>query len=158
MEVTPLLYTGLDTEPYNAFSLTCMATKPTEVIPNISLTWFHNGTQLDTSVLGVSISEDESSSGAMKSSQLSVDADDPSDSGSYSCQASLAIPESDTVESSQASLITIIGNTMVHTLSLSLQHYRYNDLWLFFFQRRSNLTSCSNATRQYHHNCKLCCG
>ena len=94
-----------------------MATKPTEVIPNISLTWFHNGTQLDSSVLGVSISEDESSNGAMN--QLSVDADDSSDSGSYSCQASLTIPESDTVESSQASIITIIGKNSPYFESIT---------------------------------------
>ena len=114
IEVAPLFYTGLDAEPYNAFSLTCNATKPNEVIPNISLTWFHNGTQLDTSALGVTISEDESSNGAIRSTLLSVAADNASDSGSYSCQASLAIPESGAVENSQASVITIIGNTAVH--------------------------------------------
>jgi hypothetical protein len=48
----------------------------------------------------------------MRSSLLSVAADNASDSGSYSCQASLAIPESGTVENSQASVITIIGPTL----------------------------------------------
>ena len=109
MEVTPLSYTGLDTEPYNDFSLNCTATKPAEVIPSILLTWFHNDTQLDASELGVSISEDESSNSAVTLSQLSFAADNSSDSGSFSCQASISIPESGTVESSQTSIITIIG-------------------------------------------------
>ena len=139
MEVTPLSYTGLDTEPYNDFSLNCTATKPPEVIPSILLTWFHNVMRLDASVLGVSISEDESNSGAVKSSQLALSVDNSSDSGSYSCQATISIPDSDTVESSQTSIVTIIGNSIVHNSTLDIT---FSSIFLSIKVRHYQLLQC----------------
>ena len=107
--VTPLVYTGKDIYPFNAFTLHCTASKPSNVIPSLQLSWYHNGIQLDNSIQGVSILEEEVNNGVEKTGSLSVTSAQTQDSGSYMCRAAISIPESKEVTAEQASTILITG-------------------------------------------------
>lgn len=107
--IVPSSYSGVDVDPFNTFTLRCTARKPTTVTPSLDLSWYHNEVQLDNSVAGVSIAEEESSNGAQKSSMLTVTSANAMKSGVYTCIASVSIPESNTVTSNQSSNVTIRG-------------------------------------------------
>lgn len=103
----PSSYTGADIAPYNTFGITCNATKPVEVTPALELAWYHNGTQLDNSFAGVLISEIERN--AEVSSELSIVGASAVASGSYVCSVIIAVPESNMVQETQESVVTIRG-------------------------------------------------
>ena len=116
--IVPSSYSGVDVDPFNTFTLLCTARKPTTITPSLDLSWYHNEVQLDNSVAGVSITEEESSSGAQKSSMLTVTSANAVNSGVYMCSASVSIPESNTVTSNQSSCVTIRG-----------YHFQVNTCW-----------------------------
>ena len=107
--VSPLLYSGLDVDPFNTFTLVCMARKPGSILPALDLSWYHNEMQLDNSIAGISISVEEVSRGAEKSSTLTVNSATTVSSGVYTCIASVSVPESNTVMSNQSATVTIRG-------------------------------------------------
>ena len=107
--VMPLSISSVDAEPYNTFTLTCMATKPSSVIPTLDLSWYHNEMQLDNSIVGTSITEDETGGGAEKLTTLTVTSASSISSGLYSCVATVSVPESSTVTSNQTAVVTIRG-------------------------------------------------
>lgn len=107
--VTPTVYSGKDIYPFNMFSLSCTATKPSNVILPIQLSWYRNGIQLDGSVPGITIQEEEVNDGMEKFSSLNVTSALTSNSGLYTCNAAVSIPESDTVTTNQTATVTIAG-------------------------------------------------
>ena len=73
-----------DSDPYDNFTLTCTATKPTIVIPNLVIAWTHNGT-IETGTV-------TTAGGNMTTTvtnTLSFDSVTASDSGTYRCTASI---------------------------------------------------------------------
>lgn len=103
------MYSGLDADPFNTFTLMCTARKPSSIVPALDLSWYHNEMQLDNSITGVSILEEEASGGAERSSTLIVDSATTASSGVYICTASISVPESNTVTSNQSATVTIRG-------------------------------------------------
>ena len=102
-------YSGLDVDPFNTFTLMCTATKPSSIVPALDLSWYHNEMQLDNSIAGISILEDEARGGAERSSTVTVNSATTASSGVYTCIASVSVPESNTVTSNQSVTVTIRG-------------------------------------------------
>ena len=91
-----------DSDPYDNFTLTCTATKPTIVIPNLVITWTHNGT-IETGTV-------TTTGGNMTTTvtnTLSFTTGRPSNSGTYRCTASITIPDSTDITTSEESAVTI---------------------------------------------------
>lgn len=65
--------------------------------------------QLDNSIAGISILEEEASGGAERTSTLTVNSATTATSGVYTCIASVSVPESNTVTSNQSAIVTIRG-------------------------------------------------
>ncbi len=107
--VTPTEYSGKDISPFNTFSLSCTATKPENIVPSLQLNWYHNGVQMDDSVSGVTIQEEEVNGGVEKSSELTVTSASVLSSGMYTCSAIVSIPDSTPVMSNQTATVTITG-------------------------------------------------
>ena len=107
--VTPSSYSGLDVDPFNTFTLMCIATKPSSITPALDISWYHNEMQLDNSIPGISILEEEFSGGAERSSTLIVTSARTISSGVYACIASVSVPESNTVTGDQNVTVTIRG-------------------------------------------------
>lgn len=108
--VTPMEYSGKDIYPFDTFSLSCTSTKPVNIVPSLQLSWYHNGVQLDHSVSGISIQEEEMNGGMEKSSELTVTSARTLSSGFYTCSVVVSIPESNAVMNDQTATITISGN------------------------------------------------
>ena len=104
--VTPTSFIGRDFPPYNNFILTCVASKPSNVLPALVIVWYFNGKQLNNS-LDVSISELDMNN--QKSSMLSVNSADVNTSGSYKCIASISPPESQLVHDTEEITVLIKG-------------------------------------------------
>ena len=111
MNVTlvPSSYSGLDVDPFNTFSLLCSAMKPSSVTPSLDVSWYHSGMQLDSTIVGISITEEEGSGGAEISNTLTVTSARTVNSGEYLCVASISIPDSNTVTSNQSATVDIRG-------------------------------------------------
>ena len=103
------MYSGKDIHPFNMFNLSCTATKPSNVIPSIQLSWYHSGVQLDDSVSGITIQEQEINGGMERSSQLYIISASVLSSGMYICSAAVSIPESETVMTNQTTAVIITG-------------------------------------------------
>uniref|UniRef100_A0A1X7UP85 Uncharacterized protein n=1 Tax=Amphimedon queenslandica TaxID=400682 RepID=A0A1X7UP85_AMPQE len=92
-----------DSDPYDNFTLTCTATKPTIVIPNLVIAWTHNGT-IETGTV-------TTTGGNMTTTvtnTLSFTNSTAADSGTYRCTASITIPDStDIATSSEESTVAI---------------------------------------------------
>ena len=91
-----------DSDPYDNFTLTCTATKPTIVIPNLVITWTHNGT-IETGTV-------TTTGGNMTTTvtnTLSFTTGRPSNSGTYRCTASITIPDSTDITTSEERAVTI---------------------------------------------------
>ena len=87
-----------DSNPYN-FTLTCTATKPTIVIPDLILTWAHNGTmETDTVVTTGTDTAVTTVTNALSFPNITA-----SDSGTYRCVARIDIPDSTTIMTSEES-------------------------------------------------------
>ncbi len=111
VELSPQSFIGADMEPYDTFSLSCLATKPPEVIPTIELLWYKDQVPVgNDSSDGIAIAETTTNEGAQRSNQITISNANQDHSGSYSCLARLTIPESTTLEeSSQDAVATIRG-------------------------------------------------
>jgi hypothetical protein len=107
--LTPTAFSGKDIPPFNTFGLSCTAMKPSAVVPPLQLNWYHHGVQLDSSVSGVNILEEEVSNGTEKSSVLNITSARVFSSGLYTCSVAVSIPESNTVTTNQSATITISG-------------------------------------------------
>lgn len=82
--------------------------KPSNVILPLLLSWHHNGVQLDSSILGITISEEEVDN-TVKSSVLHVTFARVLNSGSYTCSASVSIPESRVITTNAITTVEITG-------------------------------------------------
>ena len=94
---------GLETscpasDPYDSFTLVCTASKPALVIPTLEMIWLHNGTVRQ----GVVTTNND-----IMINTLSVTTSKTSDSGNYTCQAILVIPDSNNITTSETSTVTI---------------------------------------------------
>lgn len=109
--VTPTIYSGKDIYPFNSFTLQCTASKPSNIIPSLQLSWHHHGTQLDNSISNTNniIFEEEVNDGMGKRSHLSINNARVLNSGSYICMVTVSVPESDDVTTQQAATVTITG-------------------------------------------------
>ncbi|XP_019849961.1 PREDICTED: hemicentin-1-like [Amphimedon queenslandica] len=96
-----------DSDPYDNFTLTCRATKPTIVIPNLVIAWTHNGT-LET---GTVTTTGKSMTTAVTNT-LSFDSSTASNSGTYKCTASITIPDSTDITTSEESTVTIRSQSL----------------------------------------------
>ena len=76
----------------------CTASKPALVIPALEVIWLHNGTEHQ----GVVTTNE-----GILTNTLSVGTSKTSDSGSYTCQATLVIPDSNNITTSEISAVTI---------------------------------------------------
>ena len=89
----PMSVLGLETscpasDPYDNFTLTCTASKPTIVLSDLILVWTHNGTIRN----GTSLNSITTSDTATVTNILSYSTILPNNSGTYSCNASLYLP------------------------------------------------------------------
>ena len=87
-----------DSDPYDNFTLVCTASKPALVIPALEVIWLHNGTVRQGVV---------TTNNGIVTNTLSVITSKTSDSGSYTCQATLVIPDSNDITTSETSTIII---------------------------------------------------
>ena len=109
VHLAPTSYIGADVEPYNSFTLTCIASKPSGISPSLDITWLQTGLQVDNSTNGVRIAEEEGVSSEQKTSILSITQATSLKSGNYSCVVILSIPDSNPVQSVRNSTVTIRG-------------------------------------------------
>ena len=93
--VIPTSILGLETsrhchasDPYDNFTLTCTASKPTIVISDLVLSWIHNGT-----IRNGTVSTIATSNTTTVTNTLSYSAILPNNSGTYNCNASLYLPD-----------------------------------------------------------------
>ena len=88
-----------DSDRYDDFTLICTATKPTIVIPDLVLTWTHNGTMetgtVDTTGTDTAVTT--------VTNILSFPNTTASDSGTYRCVARIDIPDSTAIMTSEES-------------------------------------------------------
>lgn len=113
--VSPLVYSGKDIPPFNAFNLACTATKSSSIIPALQLSWYHDGLQLDGTVSDVTILQ-EVRSGMEKSSTLSIASARVMNSGLYTCNVVVSIPESQDVSADHTANVTITGIIYSHSV------------------------------------------
>lgn len=105
--VTPPEFTGKDFHPFNAFTLRCTASKPSGVIPALEVNWFRDEMTLDNSVSGVRIREE--ARGTEATSTITVTLARVVDSGFYTCNVVVNIPESQPLSINQTANVTING-------------------------------------------------
>ena len=92
-----------DSDPYDNFTLTCTATKPTIVIPNLVIAWTHDGT-IET---GTVTTTGEDTMTTTVTNTLNFINSSASDSGTYRCTASITILDSTDIITSEESTVTI---------------------------------------------------
>ncbi len=107
--IVPATYTGKDIYPFNTFSLRCTAMKPSGIIPALQLSWYHGDMQLDDSLPHITISEEETNEGMEKSSVLNITSARVLSSGSYTCSATVSIPESTAALTNRTATVLITG-------------------------------------------------
>ena len=100
--VVPNSFLGLETsctdsDPYDYFTLTCTASKLALVLPDLEVTWYHNGTvrnivQNDNTYITNTINFPTSFA---------------NDSGTYTCVARLVIPDSPNIIQTANTTITL---------------------------------------------------
>ncbi|XP_019851145.1 PREDICTED: neogenin-like [Amphimedon queenslandica] len=97
-----------DSDPYDNFTLTCTATKPTIVIPNLVIAWTHNGT-----IESGTVTTTGGNMTTTVTNTLSFDSSTASDSGTYRCTASITVPDStDIVTTSEGITVTITSQSL----------------------------------------------
>ena len=74
-------------DPYDNFTLTCTASKPTIVLSDLVLVWTHNGTMRNGIVNTITTSDTTT-----VTNTLSYSTTYHNNSGTYSCNASLYLP------------------------------------------------------------------
>uniref|UniRef100_A0A1X7T273 Uncharacterized protein n=1 Tax=Amphimedon queenslandica TaxID=400682 RepID=A0A1X7T273_AMPQE len=91
-----------DSDPYDNFTLTCTATKPTIVIPDLVIAWTHNSA-METGT----VTTTEESMTTTVTNTLNFTNSTASDSGTYTCTASITIPDSTDITTSEESTVTV---------------------------------------------------
>ena len=91
-----------DSLSFDKFSLTCIASKPEIVIPELEVIWLHNGVEhTDNSEIVTN--------GTHIVNTLNFTATTSSDTGNYTCISRIMIPDSTTIQLSEESIIVIRG-------------------------------------------------
>ena len=75
-------------DPYDDFTLTCTASKPTIVLSDLVISWIHNGTIRNGTVNTITTSDTTTVTNTLSYSTIL-----PNNSGTYSCNASLYLPD-----------------------------------------------------------------
>ena len=104
--VEPNDFLGLETScpaslDYDKFNLSCMASKPEIVLPNLEVFWLHNGVER--------IDNSEITNGTFVMNTLIFMTSTVDDTGNYTCVARILIPYSRTIQLSGESTVTIRG-------------------------------------------------
>ena len=105
--VEPDDFLGLETSclaslDYDKFNLSCMASKPEIVLPNLEVFWLHNGVKrIDNSEI--------TNNGTFVMNTLIFMTSTVDDTGNYTCVARIQIPYSTTIQLSGESTVTIRG-------------------------------------------------
>ena len=105
--VEPDDFLGLETNcpaslDYDKFNLSCMASKPEIVIPDLEVFWLHNGVErIDNSEV--------TNNGTFVMNTLIFTTSTADDTGNYTCVARILIPYSTTIQLSGESTVTIRG-------------------------------------------------
>ena len=88
---------------YDKFYLSCMASKPEIVVPQLEVIWLHNGVKrTDNSEIVTN--------GTHIVNTLTFTTTTSSDTGNYTCISRVMIPDSTTIQLSEESIIVIRGN------------------------------------------------
>ena len=130
-----------DSDHHDNFTLVCRARKPTVVLPELMVKWLHNDLMHADDV---SISDNESVNTLNVSNAL------VSYAGSYTCVASILIPDSPTVTTNASSIVSVTGELNTCDATQSMHCYMvkiiHNLLKIFM---------SSNVSPQYSHCCCL---
>ena len=86
-----------DSDPYDNFTLTCTASKPALVLPDLEVIWYHNGTVHN------SVQNDN----AYIINTINIPTSFANDSGTYTCVARLIIPDSPNVIQTANTTVTL---------------------------------------------------
>ena len=87
---------------YDKFYLSCMASKPEIVIPDLEVFWLHNGVnRTDNSEV--------TTNGTFVVNTLNFTTSTADDNGTYTCVARIIIPYSTTIQLSEESNVVIRG-------------------------------------------------
>ena len=103
-------FIGLETSclvslEYDKFYLSCMASKPEIVIPDLEVLWLHNGVErIDNSKI--------TTNGTFVVNELNFTNSTANDTGNYTCVARIQIPYSTTIQLSEESTIVIRGKSI----------------------------------------------
>jgi hypothetical protein len=103
--ISPQSFVGLqysmtcsDSDPHDHFTLTCTASRPSVLVIDMDITLYHNGTVRNG---------DMTVNGNTYTNTLTISQAHDSDSGNYSCEAVLSIPQSNVITTSGSSTISI---------------------------------------------------
>ena len=112
-------FLGLETSclaslEYDKFYLSCMASKPEIVIPDLEVFWLHNGVE----------HSEVATNGTFVVNTLNFMTSTANDTGNYTCVARIQIPYSTTIQLSEESTIVIRGKSI----------YNHNDLKINMWQ------------------------
>ena len=99
----PNFFLGLETsctdsDPYDNFTLTCTASKPALVLPDLEVIWFHNGTVCNSIQNG----------NTYITNTINFPTSFANDSGTYTCVARLVIPDTPNIIQTANTTITLI--------------------------------------------------
>ena len=76
-----------DSDPYDNFTLTCTASKPALVLPELEVVWYHNGT----------VRNAVQNNNTYITNTINFPKSFANDSGIYTCVAKLVIPDSSNI-------------------------------------------------------------
>ena len=98
----PNFFLGLETsctdsDPYDNFTLTCTASKPALVLPDLEVIWYHNGTVRNRVQNG----------NTYITNTINFPTSFANDSGTYTCVARLVIPDSTNITQTANTTITL---------------------------------------------------
>lgn len=127
LQVSPTEAVGLeescpDSVPYRNITLVCTATKPLEVVPELSVSWTHEGVSQEADELS-------QNSGSRQTRTIRLLEVNSSNAGTYMCTASIVLPDSPTVMENKTSMVYYRGK-------------RVNQLFNAIFECFLTLHSC----------------
>ena len=87
-----------DSDPYHNFTLTCTASKPALVLPDLEVIWYHNGTVYHNSV---------QNGNTYITNTINFSTSFANESGTYTCVARLVISDSPNIIQTANTTITL---------------------------------------------------
>ena len=102
-----------DSDPYDNFTLTCTASKPALVLPDLEVIWYHNGTVRNAVQNG----------NTYITNTINFPTSFANDSGTYTCVARLVIPESPNIIQTANTTITLICKKLYQVIILVIILY-----------------------------------